>query len=432
METLRIQNFGGLTDVRIEVAPITVFIGPQATGKSIVSKLLYFFREVILKLDEFAAEGASAALCKDAAERRFTRYFPPSAWGEGVATIAYARGEHRLTISVTEWEADEEQEARLGWGKTFRELFAEHEKRIGAVLQKPTDDSDEESELHNIAMNFSFSIEQWLGASGVIFPQFIPAGRAFFSQVQATIFRTLEADAEIDPFLISFGAMLERSRNQLRRRGFYGKNRLALPKTVAEWVAKTLPFLRAAMAKILRAELEVVDKLELLAFADGRRTRLAQASSGQQEVFPLLILLCRFALQPPYAHVGLHIEEPEAHLFPTTQRDVVEMLAEVFGLQEGKMSVVITTHSPYILTALNNLLQAGRRYDGADAKLAKRLEAIVPRRRALQPGSVRAYAMEGGEAREIMDAETGLIDAAMIDGVSNELAVQFDRLLWEE
>ncbi len=46
MEKLLIHNFAGLKEVTIEVSPITGFIGPQASGKSVIAKLLYFFREI--------------------------------------------------------------------------------------------------------------------------------------------------------------------------------------------------------------------------------------------------------------------------------------------------------------------------------------------------------------------------------------------------
>ena len=55
MEKISISGFGGFKDATLETAPIltapiTVFIGEQATGKSIVAKLLYFFRGIGAKL----------------------------------------------------------------------------------------------------------------------------------------------------------------------------------------------------------------------------------------------------------------------------------------------------------------------------------------------------------------------------------------------
>lgn len=41
------SEFGPIKEpVKLDILPLTVFIGPQGTGKSLISQLLYFFREV--------------------------------------------------------------------------------------------------------------------------------------------------------------------------------------------------------------------------------------------------------------------------------------------------------------------------------------------------------------------------------------------------
>ena len=55
--------------------------------------------------------------------------------------------------------------------------------------------------------------------------------------------------------------------------------------------------------------------------------------------------------------VFLIVEEPEAHLFPEAQKKIAEALG-IFG--NGGNEVFVTTHSPYILGAFNNLLYASR------------------------------------------------------------------------
>ena len=44
VERLEIKKFGPIIDVDIELKPIMVFIGNQATGKSTISKLIALFR----------------------------------------------------------------------------------------------------------------------------------------------------------------------------------------------------------------------------------------------------------------------------------------------------------------------------------------------------------------------------------------------------
>jgi hypothetical protein len=127
----------------------------------------------------------------------------------------------------------------------------------------------------------------------------------------------------------------------------------------------------------------------------------------------------------------VYIEEPEAHLFPSTQKRLIELMAQVFRAWDGNMLLVLTTHSPYILTSVNNLLQAGRLYSDVSDKEFMRLNRIIPRNRTFNPGEVGFYALEDGKAKSIVDGETGLIDADVIDQVSNDIAIQFDQLLSE-
>jgi predicted ATPase len=44
MQQLFIQNFGPITEVEVQVEDFTVFIGPQASGKSTISKTIYLFK----------------------------------------------------------------------------------------------------------------------------------------------------------------------------------------------------------------------------------------------------------------------------------------------------------------------------------------------------------------------------------------------------
>jgi predicted ATPase len=43
-EHLEVKNFGPLKDISIDLKPVMVFIGAQATGKSAIAKLIAIFR----------------------------------------------------------------------------------------------------------------------------------------------------------------------------------------------------------------------------------------------------------------------------------------------------------------------------------------------------------------------------------------------------
>ena len=48
MQRIEVKNFGPLKDITLDIKDYMVFIGPQASGKSTLAKLIYFF----LKLEE--------------------------------------------------------------------------------------------------------------------------------------------------------------------------------------------------------------------------------------------------------------------------------------------------------------------------------------------------------------------------------------------
>jgi hypothetical protein len=73
--------------------------------------------------------------------------------------------------------------------------------------------------------------------------------------------------------------------------------------------------------------------------------------------------------------------------------------------------MVITTHSPYILSAINNLI-----LDTNKEELYKLVDMLI---------DVSAYTVEDGVLKSIVDTENRLIGMNIIDSVSDD----FDRLL---
>ncbi len=125
--------------------------------------------------------------------------------------------------------------------------------------------------------------------------------------------------------------------------------------------------------------------------------------------------------------LNIFIEEPESNLFPNQQKKIVAYLAFLLG-EKNKPNVMIATHSPYILTSLNNLLLAGELYE--DKRVDKEaLESIVPKKCALKSGEFNAFLLENGELKDILDKELNLIDADAIDTASDRINDEFGEIL---
>jgi predicted ATPase len=81
MAELVIENFSCIDEAKIEFAPITILIGPQASGKSVISKLAYFFYDVPVKQVRAIEDGVEFEEFKSLLSEDFKKWFPPSAWG---------------------------------------------------------------------------------------------------------------------------------------------------------------------------------------------------------------------------------------------------------------------------------------------------------------------------------------------------------------
>ncbi|MDM8555857.1 AAA family ATPase [Desulfococcaceae bacterium HSG7] len=59
-----IRNFGPIEEANIELRDLTVFVGPQAIGKSLAAQSLYFLRryETLLKDEKSSSEAALSTL----------------------------------------------------------------------------------------------------------------------------------------------------------------------------------------------------------------------------------------------------------------------------------------------------------------------------------------------------------------------------------
>lgn len=131
-------------------------------------------------------------------------------------------------------------------------------------------------------------------------------------------------------------------------------------------------------------------------------------------------------IMTPY-RTDMYIEEPEAHIFPSTQKDFVYSLVSLLN-GKTKHSCVIATHSPYIMTSFNNLIQAGQIAKESDEK-AKKVKERFTTRQLLRYDDVAAFSMHDGQATSILDKEYGLISADALDAASQDISDDFNFLI---
>lgn len=121
-------------------------------------------------------------------------------------------------------------------------------------------------------------------------------------------------------------------------------------------------------------------------------------------------------------YAAIYLEEPEENLFPSTQYELVKWIAQRLNYT-GESTISIATHSPYILSSFNNLIQAA---DCKDIQLAK---TIVGDGVAIRFEDINVYSVDDGCVKDIMDTELRLISQSDLDAASDAISVDFSKLI---
>lgn len=420
METIYIKNFAGIKEMKFEFKSINILIGPQGSGKSITVKLLYFFKNFINEIVKNIENEETKRDLDKKQKETFINFFPKESWPKSDFNIEYKKDD--IIISVCTKES---------------KLFLTYSDNLKNILKKGKKIYKEEKDRlitdrkiasfrlkHEIRDKVYKCIQEELGGLSTYDQFFVPAGRSFFANIQSTIFSFLSENRSLDPFLVEFGSFYE-TLKKIYNDIIIKNNTEKSDKEYDELVAQILN------SNYLRDK-----EKDYLMHRDSRKVNLTNASSGQQETLPLIIILKSLNYMRSSLGTGftLYIEEPEAHLFPTAQKKIVELLARTFNNKKDKIQIFITTHSPYILSSFNNLIYAGNLYEkNRDNKeIEEQVKKIISPKQHLHniDNSVfSVYSLKNNEYKYLIDGDSNQISGTILDSVSEEISLEYDELL---
>lgn len=387
MERLKLKNFGPVADLDIELRKINVFIGEQGTGKSTITKLLSCMRDMFL----------CTLIAMDEDKKRIIRIFEVYGiheyfrddteieyLGEHGCTIRYFGGS--FSISHKKWGKDEinkrfnalcshglsDMLEKLGYaeGQDLSEMMRKHAKVIAPALRMSL---------------------------------YCPAERNLAGAMSSSLASMIVASIPVPECLMEYISIFERAKNA---NPSYKVPGLGLEVLVEDGDCK-------------------------LSVDGGKILPLRYCSSGMQSVIPMLMSI-DYCLDNRFFNC-FAIEEPELNLFPTNQRRLLHyLITKTNAADRGISSLDLTTHSPYVLSILNNLIFAGKilgKYPG----LKEQVNEILPDGCSVTPGDIAAFSLnrpDGGVAycTDIIDDATGLIKANYLDAVSDTISRDFRAL----
>lgn len=425
----------------MEIKDYMVFIGPQASGKSTLAKLIYFFSEInktyrqttipTFALNYFLFDGDSnlVDLLKNDIRKLFTSIFPTFRNGK----ISFMYGvEYRIDINVLNLIEQFQDDITISNG--FKEDVEYIEETLNTFYKnKKNSSKDRNLSIEVIAKLIDNLILEQARRNFIkndlkLVNTFIPAGRSILPLLSNSV--SLVESNSLDYFNTEFIKLT----NTIRRNFLASPNYSKLFGMTAKINSSTNDsdvFLLSnkVSRQIMRGDFQVGnggDEIVHYSNGFGYAIPLKYTSSGQQEASWLINTL-NYLLTESRSSEGSSyntiIEEPEAHLFPEAQRDITYLITILANSKHSQ--TIITTHSPYVLAALNNLLKAhdvGQIY-------RERVSNIVDS--LLWVNSKRLFVgyLDEGKIIEILDQETNLISHDLLDQVSNDIMNSFDDLL---
>ncbi|RZJ57069.1 MAG: hypothetical protein EOO55_04105 [Hymenobacter sp.] len=395
-EQLIVKNFGPIKDATVDFKRVTVFIGPTGGGKSTLAKLAAVFRDSSIYTT--GKKGVNSSLANYGIDD-FRREESNIAWVSSLMHIQLLRniwqlGFHEEDIFNQAKEVAQRLQAANNEMKHLLEL-ARTTPNDNLIRQKLSNARQTGKEADTF-------FEQMIAPNK---PYYFPAERILLAIIGNAWASLIGNDIYFPNTLLTFAKHYLQARN----------------------------IIDILAVKFLDVSYEHVDSKDIISLPNGTAIQLSETASGIQSVTPLLVLLEHLSRNTEQAQSFI-IEEPELNLFPLAQFELVKILVDKCARTDGKNDLVLTTHSPYVLTALNLLCYAYR-IAQQDEATAKKVAKLIPRHCWIDPNQFAAYYVDRPDTkrkqqvRSIINKKTGLIEENELDTASDELGAIFDKLV---
>jgi len=338
-ERLAVKNFFTVDEFDWEIKEFNVLTGAMGSGKSVCIKLLWFCERILhtlffykaITIDDLTTEAVSD---RAAAAFQETFYLGNFDFSKTEIKYKYSCNGNAFDLQAV-WD---ENKKRLNWSSSY----------IDNRLKKWQENFGNEKTKTRFDISIIVSNQIYKAITSDFHDTF-PIGTLFIPAARAIATITDNTDF-MDPFVNRF----------IKTRKWFEKNQ----KNIVD----------KDINRILRStNIRYDDKQGLVVtLQNGCDITPQFLSSGQQELL-YLTLMINHLIQTVFniedspvsytTRTSIYIEEPEAHSFPQNQKATMEYIVKAFRLfkesRKRNDRFFITTHSPYVLNVINNMLYKG-------------------------------------------------------------------------
>lgn len=433
MRRIVIENFGPLNTVDLELdRQLQILIGPQASGKSTIVKVVYFCRKIRDYLADYALQIISNGHSREEFYINFYKFLRKPFMGY-FGTTKHMRPFHIQYYYDTEKEKyvdislDKDHYAIFNFSDALKEGIY---KLINDATHVAANISENFADAYFQEATFFDSFKR---QANKIFSDderllYIPAGRNLLATIPDLIQSNFGSTrsivqgidiSQIDLITQEFIKYIRQMRNTFGSK--LDEVKMNYLKTVKGQIKNKDVDLACFLIKnILKADYVSDREGEKLFYDEENWVKLMFGSSGQQEVLWALNIIFLSILKNEKTF--LVFEEPESHIFPDAQVLIAQLVTLM--INSNQSNVFLTTHSPYMLTAFNLLIFSGNIETTND-------NPVVERQYRLKPNNIGAYIIPGNKSKlqNLINGQRGLIDALEIDRISETINEKMDSLL---
>lgn len=376
---LVIKKFGPIKQIDLEIKKINLLIGDQGTGKSTVSKVLAICKDYL-----FLSESTDEEYLSYFRNFGIVDYFQ-----EGSEIYFYSS---KYDIIILKSEGNFLFKFMIH-DKYLLHLLNEYNESLNEQKNDFTADYGNEKRadlLHLINKKINEDIH------------YIPAERNLIPIILTSSFSFFRNKIELPVYLSEFGSdyqIIVRDSDKVDIEiPFYDDVKYFIENNV-EYVA-----VNNRKIKLIDSATGYINSIVLYLYVDTYSSE-EKINTKDETTFFL-------------------IEEPELSLFPDTQKKIIDFF--VYKHNQFNDGFLITTHSPYIISSLNNLMFA---YEVARNNNEREVNKIIDRKYWLNPGHVSAYLLTQYGFAENIIADDGLIMTEKIDSISDVINESYDYIL---
>jgi predicted ATP-dependent endonuclease of OLD family len=413
--TIKIENLCAVRFCKMNVDDFMVLTGEQAEGKSTIAKCIFLCRTIkddvftlLMKDMYFQDQKRILKAIKSTLRNKFLRMFGTSLAMSANMVLQYWYSEESfIMFSIKKNDAETDLIEKFV-EVTFSDKLLNDLKE---VIQNRNKIDDLKATISNLFYDEYQTI-------------FIPAGRNLITLLTSQLnylYATMDDRQK---------RMMDYTTQQyieyiLKIRPSFGDGLEGLLTDLNDGNRKKALKMVDLIQTILKGRYVYRDGAELLYLAGddsyrNKYVRINFTSSGQQETVWIFNIL--FYLFVNHTKAFIIVEEPEAHLYPDAQKKITELLAYMYN---QNCQMMLTTHSPYVLGALNNLIYAD--YIADKKKMETQVNECIGKEFWIHQCA--AYQVARGEIYTcIEDEEEHLISNSVIDGASEDINELFDKL----